>query len=111
MAFQASPEGLLAWRFISGIGLGVEIVTIDAYLTELVPTGTPGRAFALNQGIMFTAVPVVALLSWRLVPQAPLGLQGWRWVVLIGAFVAIAGWFFRLEVPEIPRWLVQSARA
>ncbi|HEX9463011.1 MAG TPA: MFS transporter [Alphaproteobacteria bacterium] len=111
MAFQTSPEGLLAWRFISGIGLGVEIVTIDAYLTELVPTGTRGRAFALNQGIMFTAVPVVALLAWWLVPQAPLGLQGWRWVVLIGALGAIAVWFIRREIPESPRWLAQSGRA
>src|SRR6059058_266316 len=33
MACQTTSEGLLLWRFIAGIGIGVEIVTIDAYIT------------------------------------------------------------------------------
>ena len=33
MAFQTTPDGLLLWRFIAGIGIGVEIITIDAYIT------------------------------------------------------------------------------
>src|SRR3954447_23773276 len=45
MAFQTTPEGLLLWRFISGIGIGIEIITIDAYITELVPSWMRGRAF------------------------------------------------------------------
>ena len=36
MAFQTTPEGVLLWRFITGIGVGLEIVTIDTYVTELV---------------------------------------------------------------------------
>ncbi len=44
-----------------------------------------GRAFAVNQAVMFIAVPVVAFLAWWLVPLSPFGLDGWRWVVLIGA--------------------------
>ena len=85
MAFQTSSEGLLLWRFIAGIGIGVEIITIDAYITELVPSWMRGRAFAVNQSVMFIAVPVVAFLSWWLVPLQPHGIDGWRWVVLIGA--------------------------
>ena len=68
MAFQHDIFGLYLWRFISGIGVGVELVTIDTYLTELVPANLRGRAFAINQSIQFCAVPVVALLAWRLVP-------------------------------------------
>ena len=37
MAFQNDVFGLNLWRFLSGIGVGVELVTIDAYLSELVP--------------------------------------------------------------------------
>jgi len=33
---------------------------------------------------MFTAVPVVAFLAWQLVPRTILGLDGWRWVVIVG---------------------------
>ena len=69
-----------------------------------------GRAFAFNQSIQFSAVPVVALLAWRLVPIAPLSLDGWRWVVLIGAAGAILVWWIRLRVPESPRWLAQHGR-
>ena len=44
-----------------------------------------GRAFAFNQCVQFAVVPVVAFLSYMLVPLTPLGWDGWRWVVLIGA--------------------------
>ena len=68
MAFQHSAEGIVLWRLIAGIGIGVELVTIDTYITELMPKSLRGRAFALNQTVRFTAVPSVALLSWLLVP-------------------------------------------
>ena len=110
MAFQHEVFGLDLWRFISGIGVGVELVTIDTYLSELVPANLRGRAFAINQAIQFCAVPVVALLAWLLVPRAPLGLDGWRWVVLLGAAGAILVWWIRLRVPESPRWLAEHAR-
>jgi putative MFS transporter len=104
MAFQHDAFGLNLWRFISGIGVGVELVTIDTYLSELVPAELRGRAFAINQAIQFCAVPTVALFAWLLVPRAPLGLDGWRWVVLLGASGAIVVWWIRLRIPESPRW-------
>src|SRR5271166_2323755 len=72
MAFQRDVFGLNLWRFIAGIGVGVELVTIDSYLSELVPRQLRGRAFAFNSTIQFAAVPVVALLAWLLVPISPL---------------------------------------
>lgn len=110
MAFQNSPESIDLWRFIASIGLGVELVNIDAYLSELVPKSTRGPAFAYNQFVMFTAVPVVALLSWQLVPLKIFGLDGWRIVVLIGSFGALLIWWIRRKLPESPRWLVQHGR-
>jgi putative MFS transporter len=110
MAFQHDVFGLNLWRFIAGIGVGVELVTIDTYLAELVPKQLRGRAFAYNQTIQFSSVPIVALLAWLLVPRSPLGLDGWRWVVLMGAAGAIFVWWIRLRVPESPRWLAQHGR-
>jgi len=110
MAFQRDVFGLNLWRFIAGIGVGVELVTIDSYLSELVPRAFRGRAFAFNSTIQFSAVPVVALLAWLLVPISPFGLDGWRWVVLIGAASAIFVWWIRRRVPESPRWLAQHGR-
>ncbi|EJN07529.1 sugar phosphate permease [Bradyrhizobium sp. YR681] len=110
MACQTSSEGLLFWRFLAGIGIGVEVITIDAYITELVPSRMRGRAFAVNQSIMFVAVPVVAFLAWWLVPLSPYGVEGWRWVVLIGAAASMIIWVLRLFLPESPLWLARHGR-
>src|SRR3954451_13940790 len=111
MACQTTAGGVLLWRFIAGIGIGVEIITIDAYITELVPSWMRGRAFAVNQAVMFIAVPIVAALAWWLVPLSPYGLDGWRWVVLIGAAASMVIWILRLYVPESPLWLARHGRS
>jgi MFS transporter, putative metabolite:H+ symporter len=110
MACQTTSGGVLLWRFIAGIGIGVEIITIDAYITELVPSWMRGRAFAVNQAVMFIAVPIVAALAWWLVPLSPYGIEGWRWVVLIGAAASMIIWVLRLYVPESPLWLARHGR-
>ncbi|MBN3756401.1 MFS transporter [Paraburkholderia sp. Tr-20389] len=110
MAFQHTAEGLNFWRFLAGVGIGVELVTIGTYISELVPKQIRGRAFACEQAIGFMAVPVAAFLSYLLVPRTVLGLEGWRWVVLIGAHGAIFIWWIRRELPESPRWLAQQGR-
>ncbi len=111
MACQTTSGGVLLWRFVAGIGIGVEIITIDAYITELVPSWMRGRAFAVNQAVMFVAVPIVAALAWWLVPLSPYGIEGWRWVVLIGAAASMIIWILRLYVPESPLWLARHGRA
>lgn len=110
MAFQRSGEMLNVWRFIAGAGFGVQLVTIDAYISELIPSAERGRAFSVNQFIMFCVVPVVALLAWLLVPLSPLGINGWRWVVLIGSVGAVLVWLLAQGIPESPRWLALQGR-
>jgi len=110
MAFQDSGLSVCLWRLIAGIGLGVELVTIDTYVAELVPKRVRGRAFAYNQAIQFAVVPIVAFLAYMLVPIAPFGFDGWRWVVVIGSLGALFVWFLRRGVPESPRWLLQQGR-
>jgi MFS transporter, putative metabolite:H+ symporter len=110
MAFQTDAVGLDLWRFLAGVGVGVELVTIDTYIAEIVPKEFRGRAFALNQIVQFTAIPVVALLAWLLVPQKPFGIDGWRIVVLLGSLGAGVVWWIRLAVPESPRRLARNGR-
>ncbi len=110
MAFQNTAMSIDIWRLIASIGIGVELVNIDTYLSELVPQARRGRAFAFNQTIMFISVPVVALLAYLLIPTAPLGWDGWRWVVAIGSVGAIFIWWIRLGLRESPRGLAQRGR-
>ena len=110
MAFQHSGFWLNIWRTIAGVGFGVQLVTVDTYIAELVPRNLRGRAFSVNQFISFCVVPVVALLAWLLVPQKPLGVDGWRWVVLLGSAGALIVWALRAGIPESPRWLASRGR-
>ena len=110
MATQSSAEGVIFFRFLVGIGLGIELVTIDTYLSEWVPTHLRNKAFAFAFFIQFLSVPAVALMSWMLVPTTLFGLSGWRWVIIFGALFSLAIWFIRKKLPESARWLESKGR-
>jgi MFS transporter, putative metabolite:H+ symporter len=110
MAFQSSSSAILFFRFAAGIGIGMELVVIDTYLSELVPKEARGGAFAFNQFLSFLAIPIVALVSLFLVPRSFWGIDGWRWVTLIGSTGAFLVFFVRRNLPESPRWLEQQGR-
>src|SRR6202035_433420 len=80
MGLQRTNIGVDVWRLIAGVGIGVELVTIDAYVSELAPARLRGRAFGINQFVQFLAIPVLALICWILVPRTIFGLAGWRWL-------------------------------
>jgi MFS transporter, putative metabolite:H+ symporter len=104
MAFMPTGFWIDIWRFIAGVGVGIELVTIDTYVSELITRGDRGRAFAFSQFVCFCAVPVVALLAWLV------GVHNWRWVVVIGSIGAVFVWWLRRGLPESPRWLAHVGR-
>lgn len=63
LAFQQQAEWVIFLRFLVGVGLGMELVTIDTYLTEWVPAHLRTRAFAFAFFVQFLSVPAVALMS------------------------------------------------
>ena len=63
VGLQNDAFGLNVWRFVSGIGLGVEMVTIGAYLSEMAPKHMRGKAFACSQAIGFCSVPIISGLA------------------------------------------------
>jgi MFS transporter, putative metabolite:H+ symporter len=103
-AFAPSAGWLIATRFFAGVGIGAEIVVVDTYVTELVPSYARGRYVAITQIAGFMAVPATAILARLLVPTH-FFMAGWRWVMVIGASGALLTWWFRRRLPESPRWL------
>jgi len=108
-AFAPSASWLIALRFFAGAGIGAEIIVIDTYVSEIVPSAARGSYVAITQVVGFAAVPVAAVLARVLVPTHFL-MAGWRWVVLIGSFGALLTWWFRRHLPESPRWLASRGR-
>jgi putative MFS transporter len=110
MAGQNTAVGIDLWRLIAGVGVGVQLITIDSYIAEWVPKHLRGRAFAINYGLMYLAVPVAALLSWQLLPRAPLGISGWRYAAAFPLLATAVVWWVYRVLPESPRWLLQHGQ-
>lgn len=110
MGLQTSQTGIIVWRFIASIGVGVELVAIDCYLAELLPKAVRGRGFAMSTAIQFLAAPLVGVLSIAVMPKVVLGIAGWRFLAFVPAIGAILVWWVRRALPESPRWLAAHGR-
>ncbi len=110
MAFQTSGLALDIWRFIAGIGIGVELVTIDTFISEIIPRGERGKAFAVNQFITFLVVPLIAFLAYAMKGSKPFGLDYWRVLILIGSVGPVVVFALQRGIPESPRWLARHGR-
>lgn len=103
-------EVLVASRFLAGMGLGAELALADTYLSDLLPARVRGRFIAIAYTVGFLGVPAAGFLARALVPVAPLGVAGWRWMFYIGAVAAVLVWALRRVLPESPRWLESVGR-
>ncbi len=110
MAFQHSAGWIDLLRFVACIGVGMEHVTIDTVLSELVPPRYRGRTYAIYLFIGFCAVPLAALFSWQLIPLTLFHMEGWRWVALIGSLAGLSVFWYWGSLPESPRWLALHGR-
>ena len=109
-AFSPNATMLVICRFLSGIGIGAEPPVSDTYLGDMLPPTERGRYTAWAYTLSFVGVPLVGFLGHYLVPLQPLGLEGWRWLFIIGALGAVIIFVLRRGLPESPRWLSSVGR-
>jgi putative MFS transporter len=88
----------------------MQLINNDSFLAEITPRHLRGRYMALAVALILTAVPVSAFLGMLLVPYSPLGLSGWRWVVIVRALGGVVVWLMQRKLPESPRWLEAQGR-
>ncbi|MET9428525.1 MFS transporter [Streptomyces sp. NPDC003036] len=109
-AFSPNAVWLIVARFLAGIGIGAEQTLSDCYLADVLPASKRGRYTAWAYTIAFCGVPAVGFAAMWLVPLSPLGIDGWRWLFIIGSLGSVVVWFLRRRLIESPRWLAANGR-
>jgi putative MFS transporter len=109
-AFQSAAWLIDLLRFICGLAISIQLINNDAFISEITPTRYRGRYMAFAIMLVLTAEPIVAVLSWWLVPRTILALEGWRWVMILGSLGGVLVWWVRRGIPESPRWLAMNGR-
>ncbi|MET7855115.1 MFS transporter [Streptomyces avermitilis] len=109
-AFSPNAGWLIATRFLAGIGIGAEQALSDCYLADVLPAAKRGRFIAWAYTLAFCGVPAVGFAALWLVPLTPLGVDGWRWLFVIGALGSAVVWVLRRQLIESPRWLAATGR-
>lgn len=109
-AFSPNATFLVITRFVAGIGIGAEYALGDSYLSDILPKDVRGKFISWAYTISFMGVPAVGFLARWLTPLEPLGIDGWRYLFVIGSVGSIVVWFVRRGLPESPRWLETQGR-
>ena len=110
IALSSSPVWIDLFRLGAGIGVGTQLINNDSFLAELLPRHLRGRYMAFAMAFILSATPCSVLIGTLFTPYAPLGVSGWRWVVLISALGGVLVWIIQRSVPESPRWLETKGR-
>jgi MFS family permease len=110
-AFSWNEASFLAFRFLTGFGIGGEYSAINSTIDELIPSGHRGWVdLAINGTYWFGAIlgsgASIVLLDPHFVDQR----YGWRLAFGIGAVLAFSIIFVREGIPESPRWQITHDR-
>jgi MFS family permease len=97
----------VAFRFLTGAGIGGEYSAINSTIQELIPARFRGWTDLLINGSFWVGAALGAggslvLLDPRVIDPA----FGWRLAFFIGATIGLVILVMRIWIPESPRWLV-----
>jgi MFS transporter, putative metabolite:H+ symporter len=104
-AFVKDYETLLILRFITGLGLGGEQPVSFTYVSEMMPSKYRGRIAGIVEAMWGFGAMLAGGVALALVPNF-----GWQSAFLAGMLPAVLIWFFRLGIPESPRWFMIKNR-
>lgn len=109
LAVSPSVSWLIAWRIISGIGVGIASVLGTLYISETAPPDIRGSLGFLQQLLIVTGIFIAYIVNYLFAPSL-FGINGWRWMLGFGAVPAAILGIGMYFLPESPRWLVEHGR-
>ncbi len=106
-AFAPDFAWLLAFRFVTGIGVGGTLPVDYTMMAEFLPSDRRGRWLVLLES--FWAVGTILLAVLALL-AAQWGDDAWRVIFFVTGLPALVGVVLRLYVPESPMYLNRSGK-
>ena len=107
MACAFSANMLLLGRILTGISFGFMNVSSNMYIAEFAPARIRGRLISYGSTFVAGALFSAALISGIFSEDK---INGWRYMLGLGAVPALFLCFGILLVPESPRWLISKGR-
>ena len=104
-ALAGNMMQFIAWRFVSGIGIGLAATVSPMYIAEVAPAHLRGRLVLVNQLAIVVGGILSAVVAYLLSDGGH-----WRWMFAsqaVPVFGLMAG---LVLVPESPRWLAMVGR-
>ncbi|MEB3245892.1 MAG: MFS transporter [Vampirovibrionales bacterium] len=95
-----SWEQLAAFRFLTGLGIGGELVSIATFLTEV----WPAKSRAIIIGLLITSYQAGVFLAGGI----HYAIGDWRLTFLLGALPALLVVFIRSTLKESDQWLAAT---
>jgi len=98
---------LIIFRFLLGIGIGADYPISATLVSEFSSTKTRGKQITFLGAMWFIGAVFAYIVGLIMLP---LGESAWRYMMLVGAVFALIVFFFRVTLPESPRWLAARGR-
>lgn len=98
--------GLVAFRFVGGLGVGVLSAVIPTYITEISPAKLRGTFVSFYQLFVVIGILLAYTCNYFFAPMA----LSWHLMLGLPLVFAALDILLLLSLPESPRWLVQRGR-
>jgi MFS transporter, SP family, galactose:H+ symporter len=103
----AAPEvvSLVISRLVVGVAVGLASAVAPVYISEVAPPESRGRLVTFFQLAVTIGIVVAYLVGLAFDP-----IEGWRWMLGLGAVPAVVLALGMIRMPQSPRWLVMAGQ-
>ena len=116
-AVCGSFDGLVAYRIVGGIGIGIVSIVSPIYISEVSPARIRGTLVSLYQLAVTAGFLLAYLANWVIDTQGDLSVSGslwtniwnsemWRGMLGSETLPAMLFFFIIFFIPESPKWLI-----
>ena len=120
-AVCGSFDGLVAYRIVGGVGIGIVSIVSPIYISEVSPARIRGTLVSLYQLAVTVGFLLAYMVNWMIDSHGDLSVTGslwtniwnsemWRGMLGSETLPALLFFFIIFFIPESPKWLILKGR-